>query len=264
MASLRLAFYKGFYLNTASTNRTPIVTYTLIGLCVLIFFGVEATRLPQAELLALYLPDNANFHYWQYLSSMFMHGSISHLLFNMLALWMFGVALERLWGSPRFLVFYVLCGIGAGLIYNGINSYQFHSLTQQLQSLGLSAEDLQRLVTQGEYRTGVNGLTEALVGKYYMLYNTPTLGASGAIYGILVAFAFCFPNTKLIFLFIPVPIAAKYFVPGIILLDLLSGVTGFSIFGDNVAHFAHVGGGLVGFLLMLLFGRSGQKRLASD
>ncbi|MFZ1388110.1 MAG: rhomboid family intramembrane serine protease [Thiolinea sp.] len=245
------------------TDRTPIVTYTLIGLCVLLFFGVAALNSPQTGLLALYLPENPNFHYWQYLSSMFMHGSISHLLFNMLGLWMFGVALERLWGSPRFLLFYLLCGIGAGLIYNAINSYQFGQLTQQLQGLGLSAEDLQRLVTRGEYRSNVDGLTEELVRNYYLAYNSSTVGASGAIYGVLVAFAFCFPNTKLLFLFVPVPIAAKYFVPAIITLDLLSGLTGFSIFGDNVAYFAHVGGGLVGFLLMLLFGRGGNRRLES-
>ncbi|HPY41778.1 MAG TPA: rhomboid family intramembrane serine protease, partial [Thiolinea sp.] len=121
-------------MNTRSTNSLPIVTYSLIGLCVLIFFGVEATRLPQAGLLALYLPANPNFHVWQYLTSMFMHGSISHLFFNMLALWMFGAGLERLWGGSRFLIFYLLCGIGAGLIYNGVTSYALHSLAQQLQS----------------------------------------------------------------------------------------------------------------------------------
>ncbi|HMT94760.1 rhomboid family intramembrane serine protease [uncultured Thiothrix sp.] len=248
-------------MNIASNNRPPIVTYTLIGLCVLIFFALDVTRLPQADWLALYIPENPNFQYWQYLTSLFMHGSLSHLLFNMLALWMFGVALERLWGSTRFLLFYLSCGIGAGLIYNVINTYQLGQLTQQLQSLGLTPEDLQRLVTRGEYRTNVAGLTKEMVGEYYLAYNVATVGASGAIYGILVAFAFCFPNTKLLFLFVPVPIAAKYFVPAIIGLDLLSGITGFSIFGDNVAHFAHVGGGLVGFILMLLFGRGGTRRL---
>lgn len=240
-----------------------MVTYTLIGLCALSFFALDATRLPQADLLALYIPENPTFQYWQYLTSMFMHGSLSHLLFNMLALWMFGVALERLWGSPRFLIFYLACGIGAGLIYNTINTYQFGQLTQQLQALGLTPEDLQRLVTRGEYRANVVGLSKELVGDYYVTYNVSTVGASGAIYGVLVAFAFCFPNTKLLFLFVPVPIAAKYFVPAIIGLDLLSGVTGFSIFGDNVAHFAHVGGGLVGLILMLLFGRGRVRRLES-
>ncbi|HPY41522.1 MAG TPA: rhomboid family intramembrane serine protease, partial [Thiolinea sp.] len=108
-----------------------------------------------------------------------------------------------------------------------------------------------------------SGRVDGLQSEYNAIYNSASLGASGAIYGILVAFAFCFPNTKLVFIFLPIPIAAKYFVPGIILLDLLSGITGFSIFGDNVAHFAHVGGGLVGFVLMLLFGRGNQQRLTS-
>lgn len=252
-------------MNNPFVSRPPLVTYALIALCVLVFFLVQGVNAQHSEGFALYLSANPIFHYWQYLTSMFMHGSIPHLLFNMLALWMFGAALERLWGGARFLIFYLLCGIGAGLIYNFINLYQFNDLTQQLQSLGLNSEDLQRLVTKGEYRTDIAGLTEDLVGKYYLFYNTPTLGASGAIYGILVAFAFCFPNTKLLFIFLPIPIAAKYFVPLIIGLDLLSGVTGFSIFGaDNVAHFAHVGGGIVGFILMLLLGRGGQRRLEYD
>lgn len=247
-------------MNHSSTNFTPVVTYTLIGLCALVFFAVEATGLPQAELLALYLPANLDFHYWQYFTSLFMHGSLTHLLFNMLALWMFGSALERLWGGPRFLFFYLACGIGAGLIYNTINTYQFNQLSQQLQALGLSLEDLQRIITRGEYRKDLAASTIELLKQYYIFYISPTVGASGAIYGVLVAYAFCFPNAQLAFIFIPVPVAAKYFVPAIILIDLLSGVTGFSIFGSNVAHFAHVGGGVVGFLLMLLFGRSEQRR----
>ncbi|TXH71037.1 MAG: rhomboid family intramembrane serine protease [Thiothrix sp.] len=250
-------------MNNPFTSRTPIVTYALIAICALVFFLVQGSNPQQADAFALYLPENPAFHYWQYLTSMFMHGSITHLLFNMLALWMFGVALERLWGSARFLLFYLACGIGAGIIYNAINTYQFGQLTEQLQVLGLTSEDLQRLVTRGEYRSNVVGLTENIVRDYYLAYNVSTVGASGAIYGVLVAFAFCFPNTKLVFLFIPVPIAAKYFVPAIIGIDLLSGITGFSIFGDNVAHFAHVGGGIVGFILILLFGRGGVKRLES-
>lgn len=246
-------------MNQLYANRPTLVTYTLIALCVLVFFVVQASQLPQADNFALYLTENDKFRYWQYLSSMFMHGSLMHLLFNMLALWMFGTALERLWGGARFLVFYLLCGVGAGLIYNMINVYQFNQLTAQFQELGLSSADIQRMATQGEYLTNIMGLTKDLVAKYYLMYHTPTLGASGAIYGVLVAFAFCFPNTKLIFIFLPIPIAAKYFVPAIILLDLVSGVTGFSIFGDNVAYFAHVGGGVVGFLLMLLFGRGTQR-----
>jgi membrane associated rhomboid family serine protease len=142
------------------------VTYTLIGLCALVFFAVEASGLPQAELLALYLPANADFHYWQYLTSLFMHGSLTHLLFNMLALWMFGSALEHLWGGPRFLFFYLACGVGAGLIYNMINTYQFNQLAQQLQALGLSVEDLQRIATRGEYHSDLAASTVELLKQY--------------------------------------------------------------------------------------------------
>ncbi|WP_020558397.1 rhomboid family intramembrane serine protease [Thiofilum flexile] len=246
-------------MNTEYHRPIPIVTYTLIALCVLAFVLDTNQLLPTPQAYALYLPANPNFQTWQYLSSMFMHGSWMHLGFNMLALWMFGRNLESLWGSTRFLIFYLLCGLGAGYIYNIINTYQFNELATQFQNLGLNSTDLTRILEEGLYPANLAGLTNQLVGEYYSFYHTPTVGASGAIYGILAAYAFCFPNHKLVFIFIPYPIAAKYFVPVLFLIDLLSGVTGFSIFGDGIAHFAHVGGAIVGTLLILVFGR-GSKR----
>lgn len=188
-----------------------------------------------------------------------MHGSWMHLAFNMLALWMFGKNLEYLWGHMRFLIFYLVCGIGAGLIYNYINTYQFNELASQFRNLGLNNSDLALILKEGLYPANLPGLTEKLVSEYYSFYHTPTVGASGAIYGILAAYAFCFPHHKLVFIFIPYPIAAKYFVPILLLIDLFSGVTGFSIFGDGIAHFAHVGGAIVGTVLMLLFGRRSAR-----
>jgi membrane associated rhomboid family serine protease len=246
--------FQGSRLNILTKTGTP-VTFILIALCVLCFIPVAANALPEPNPYALYFPDNPLYHAWQYLSSMFMHGSIFHLLFNMLGLWMFGGVLERLWGSQRFLLFYLLCGIGAGIIYTQINAYQFADLTNQLRQLGMSSSDLQRLLSRGEYPTNLPGLTEERVGAFYMLYHIPVVGASGAIYGILVAYAMFYPNHKLLFIFIPFPIAAKYFVPAILLVELSSGITGFSIFGEGIAHFAHLGGAIVGFLLALLFRR---------
>lgn len=253
---------QGTLLNSYYPSRIPYATYSLIGLCVLLFWFASTNPAQTTSDLALYLAENPHFHYWQYLSSLFMHGSIAHLLLNMLGLWMFGSALEKLWGGGRFLLFFLICGIGAGLIYNWVNAYQFQQLTAELRGLGLTELDLQRLLTRGEYRNNIAGLTKDVASKYFLLFNTPTLGASGAIYGVLVAFAMNFPNVKLILIFLPIPIAAKYFVPGIILVDLFSGVTGFSIFGANVAHFAHVSGALVGFILVLLFRLNKQRSFA--
>jgi membrane associated rhomboid family serine protease len=208
---------------------------------------------------ALYFPDNPHYHFWQYLSSMFMHGGITHLLFNMLALWMFGSALERYWGSIRFLIFYLICGIGAGFIYNEINVYQFNHVQAQLLQEGAKLEYLQHFLKTSEYFTNISDHTKELLFKYYDLYNIPTVGASGAIYGILVAYAYNFPNNKLMLIFLPYPIPAKYFVPILLLIDLFSGVTGFSIFGSNVAHFAHIGGAIVGGLLMFFLGRNPDR-----
>ena len=240
-------------MNNFNPLATP-VTYALIALCVICFIPVASDAFPGLNPWALYLPENAQFHSWQYVSSMFMHGNLTHLLLNMFALWMFGTKLELHWGSIRFLLFYLACGIGGGLIYTWVNSYQFNELALQFTQLGLGPAQLERVLTEGRFPI-IDGLTEELVSNYYMLYHVPAVGASGAIYGILAAYAFCFPNHKLILIFIPYPIAAKYFVPVLLLIDLFSGMTGFSIFGSNIAHFAHVGGAIVGFVLTLILGR---------
>lgn len=243
-------------MNLTYLLRTP-VTYALIAICVICFIPVASDAFIGQNPWALFLPQNPQFSTSQYLSSMFMHGSVTHLLFNMLGLWMFGLALERLWGSARFLIFYLCCGIGGGLIYTWINEYQFTALAQQFSQLGLGPAELERILTEGTYPK-IPGLTNELVSNYYQLYHIPAVGASGAIYGILAAFAVCFPNHKLMLIFLPYPIAAKYFVPVLLLIDLFSGVTGFSIFGSNIAHFAHVGGAVVGFVWVFLFQRQQQ------
>ena len=218
----------------------------LIGINILIFFASNSIELNQ--LLALYFPENKNFGAWQFVTHMFMHGGLTHLLFNMFALWMFGTHLENIWGSKRFVIFYFACGVGAALIYTAVNYYQFNSIYALLAETGLSATDIQSMIERGVYPTNI--LTEDQARELIGTFQTPMVGASGAIYGILVAFAFNFPNHKLMLIFIPYPIAAKYFVPALISLDLFSGITGFSIFGGGVAHFAHVGGAVIGFLLV--------------
>ena len=182
---------------------------------------------------------------------MFMHGGFMHILFNMYALWAFGSPLEQMWGRNKFLFFYFSAGIGAGLIYTAVNYFQFNSIYNDLISIGVGPEDIQNLLESGRYNSAIlEQIPEKKLSGIYQIYNTPAVGASGAIYGVLVAFGMSFPNAKLALIFLPVPIAAKYFIPVLIGLDLFSGVTGFSIFGGGIAHFAHVGGAVIGFVMM--------------
>lgn len=232
-----------------SSNPMINTVNILLAINVLMFFASSSIPGGLNNLLALYFPQNEHFGVWQFVTHMFMHGSLPHLLFNMLALWMFGSHLENIWGARRFLIFYFACGIGAALIYTAINTYQFQAIYSLLSETGLNSFDIQSMIDQKSYPPAV--LTEDQAGKLLSIFHVPVVGASGAIYGVLVAYAFIFPNNKLMLIFLPYPIAAKYFVPALITLDLFSGVTGISIFGGGVAHFAHVGGAIIGFLLMV-------------
>lgn len=233
---------------------TETVKHLLI-INVLLFIGAHFIPEIQA-FFPMYYFENPDFGFWQPLTSMFMHGSFSHILFNMFGLYMFGSTLEHFWGGKKFLFFYISCGLGAALVHQGMSYYEFHSAYEVLINNGLSTEEIRTLLDTGSVvpkNTSENttAIQEA-VNSISTPYKTVVVGASGAIYGILVAFAFMFPNVKLMLLFLPVPIKAKYFVPAILLIDLFSGINGNSIFGvsTGIAHFAHLGGALTGFLMM--------------
>lgn len=229
-------------------NMTDTVKQLLI-LNILFFIGAQFV--PQAtDLLALHYFESDKFKLWQPVSHMFMHGNLMHIFFNMFALVSFGSALEHFWGPKKFLFFYFTCGIGAALIHSGINYYHFHDGLNTLVLNGFKETEILNLINEGKFMTSWQAVLAPDTFENMIGALTPTVGASGAIYGLLVAFAFMFPNAELALLFIPVPIKAKYFVPGIVLLDLFSGVTGYSIFGGGIAHFAHVGGALFGFIMM--------------
>jgi membrane associated rhomboid family serine protease len=229
-------------------NMTDTVKQLLI-LNILFFIGAQFV--PQAtDLLALHYFESDKFKLWQPISHMFMHGGLMHIFFNMFALVSFGSALEHFWGPKKFLFFYFTCGLGAALIHSGINYYHFHDGLNTLVLNGFKENEILNLINEGKFMTSWQAVLAPDTFENMIGALTPTVGASGAIYGLLVAFAFMFPNAELALLFIPVPIKAKYFVPGIVLLDLFSGVTGYSIFGGGIAHFAHVGGALFGFIMM--------------
>lgn len=225
---------------------TDTVKFLLI-LNVIFFIGSQFTGGIAERLFALYYFENPNFQIWQPLTSMFMHANIFHILFNMYALWAFGSPLEMRWGQKKFLFFYFSAGLGSALIYTMANYYQFHSGVDALMNAGLNQEQITQILNTGTYNTAI--LTqvpvETITGMYG-IYNGMALGASGAVYGVLVAFGMLFPNVELMLIFLPIPIKAKYFIPGIILLDLIFGITGTQ---TGIAHFAHIGGALFGFIM---------------
>lgn len=223
----------------------------LIIINVILFFAPQLLNLDSTDILtnlfALHYPKNEHFGVWQYITHMFMHGGTMHLIFNMYALWAFGTPLEQMWGRNKFLFFYFSAGIGAGLIYTLVNYYQFNGIYEQLIGMGVSPAEIQNILSSGQYNDSLITLSNKTMSEFYSLYHTPAVGASGAIYGILVAFGLTYPDAKLALIFFPVPIAAKYFIPLIILSDLFFGMTSYSI--GNIAHFAHIGGAIIGFII---------------
>lgn len=216
----------------------------------LYFFEMNGSNLN--SILGLYYWGSDLFEPYQIISHMFMHGNLMHIFFNMFALWMFGTALEQVWGGKRFLIFYIITGLGAALL---------HSLVIHFQVIGiensLTPEQIEFVkATISNTETRDMGATAAMQDLYDYLVR-PTVGASGAIYGILLGFAMLFPNTKLMLLFFPVPIKAKYFVLMLTALELFLGISQFR--GDNIAHFAHLGGALFGFILIKIWQKSRNR-----
>lgn len=223
----------------------PVVKNLLIinGLFFLATIALSST-IDLTQYLGLHYPVSPLFKPHQLVTYMFMHGGVSHILFNMFALWMFGNALENVWGPKRFLIYYMVTGIGAGLL---------HLLVIYIQVSSVEAKLTFDLIAQVK-DTGYSILQEGknfadpLLGKLNLLYNTPTVGASGAVFGLLLGFGMLFPN-MMIYLYFAIPIKAKYFVMGYGALELFLGFSNSA--GDNVAHFAHLGGMIFGYFMIV-------------
>jgi membrane associated rhomboid family serine protease len=201
-------------------------------------FGVDLN-----SLLGLYFPKSEQFKPIQILTHMFMHGGFWHIFFNMYALYIFGGVLENVWGPKRFLIYYIVCGLGAALTHESVIFLQYNHLVQSI-----SPENLQAVLTEGTaYFHQGKVFSDPDMQNLQLLLNTPTVGASGAIFGVLLAFGVLFPNTQLMLLFPPIPIKAKYLVAGYGALELYLAVTQP---GSNIAHAAHLGGMLFGYFLI--------------
>jgi membrane associated rhomboid family serine protease len=195
------------------------------------------------SVLGLYFPKSEAFMPVQIITHMFMHANFLHLFFNMYALFIFGQILESTWGPKRFLIYYLICGLGAALTHETVIAFQYSGLASKLDP-----ESLSRVLNEGTqfYRQG-QVFSDPYMLKLQMLLNTPTVGASGAIFGVLLAFGVLFPNTQLMLLFPPIPIKAKYFVMGYGAIELYWGITQP---GSDIAHAAHLGGMLFGYILI--------------
>lgn len=212
-------------------RNMPPVTKNLLIINVLAFlatFVFKRIGIDLNEILGLHFFLSSNFHVYQLVTYMFMHGGFQHIFFNMFALWMFGMVVENVWGQKRFLFYYISCGIGAGLIQELAQYGSFY-----FQDLGAYEYIL------------VDGLGRMSLDQY--LGSWTTVGASGAIYGVLLAFGLLFPNERIFIFPLPIPIKAIWFVLGYAGIELFMGV---SSPGDSVAHFAHLGGMLVGFIMI--------------
>lgn len=198
------------------------------------------------EKLSVFYFDSPHFKIWQPITYMFMHSpaTFMHIFFNMFAVFMFGGVLESRWGAKRFLNFYLITGLGALALQWAVQAFEVY----QIVGTATPGEALFRMgnFTQGQ--------AETLMG----IYNGPMLGASGAVFGLLVAFGMLYPNTELYLMFIPVPIKAKYLIPVYIIFELSMGVA--KVQGDSVAHYAHLGGALIGFILVKLWGDKNNDR----
>ena len=212
-------------------SNVPTAVKNIIIINVLIMIMTSLNETFMVEKFALFYPTAPFFHWWQPFTHMFMHGGFWHLFFNMYTLFIFGSVLERVWGPKKFLVFYFVTGIGAAAIHTGVEWMQ-----------------MQTWITQA-----AEGSQSALV-SIHQLKMTPTVGASGAIYGVLMGYAMLYPDSVLTLIFPPVSMKAKWFVLIFAGIELLTGVTGT---GGGIAHFAHLGGLIFGFLLIYFWKKRG-------
>lgn len=238
-------------------KNIPPVTKNLLLLNVMFYVvsvvlaqnGTDITRMLGAHYFNSFL-----FQPFQIVTHMFMHSitDFFHILFNMILLVMFGGHLERIWGSKRYFIFYIACGLGAIVLYNSIGMYQIYELKEALVSDGYDLRILNnQLISENFDSIKIHSMeSQELLQSYVNLSFSTLVGASGAIFGLLAGFAMLFPNTELMLLFPPIPIKAKYLIGGYLAFEVYSSIYRA---GDQIAHLAHVGGAVVGIIIILIW-----------
>ena len=228
----------------------PIVVKNLLIINIIFYVATLMFGGPlMTQVLGVHYFDGPNFRIWQVITYMFMHdySSLFHIMFNMFALYTFGSSLEYIMGSKRFLNFYLITGLGALALQLLVQGFEVYNITGSAINNGSFMIDSLKRTISFNPELMSQDQASTLLG----IYLTPMVGASGAIFGLLIAFGMLFPNAELFIMFIPVPIKAKYIIPIYVILELFLGVKQFS--GDSVAHFAHLGGALFGFILIKLW-----------
>ena len=231
-------------------NNTPTVTKNLIIINILCFFGAfvaERYGIDLNDVLGLHYFESEKFRLYQLFTYMFMHSGFEHIFFNMFAVWMFGRILETVWGPSRFLFYYVLCGVGAGLVQEVAQYFDFMPYMADMAQLSTYASDAV-IPIHGVSHTAAQWLT-----MYERVISVSTVGASGAVYAILMAFGMMFPNQELFIFPLPMPIKAKWLIIGYFVIELGLGIMN----NDGIAHFAHLGGMVFGFLLIVYWKTKG-------
>ncbi len=229
-------------------NSIPPITRNIIIINVIVYIVANILFKNQfIGYLAAFYPFSPFFKSWQIITHMFMHGSIMHILFNMLTLWSFGPILEQTLGERKYLILYFVSGLGAFFLFNLWNFVEVQQISNELQNLGFNVN---------AYLSGAKvnliGTSESIIQQKSLVENldnimkTPMVGASGAIFGVVAAFATLYPDSKIAMMFIPIPMKVKYLMPIVILVSIWLGISGN---GGGIAHLAHVGGALVGWLL---------------
>lgn len=235
-------------------NKLPVVTKNLLAINVVMFFATivaERNGIDLSNILGLHFFESSEFYPFQLVTYMFMHSGVGHLFFNMFALYMFGRTLEYVWGPKRFLTYYIIAGIGAGVVQEVVGAIRCFPLMNELDP-----QALEIVMNEGAniLRQGMNYINPEMA-KLNIALNSLTVGASGAVYAILLGFGMLFPNERMFIFPLPFPIKAKFFVIGYALIELYMGTVGVA---DSVAHFAHLGGMLFGFVLILFWRKKGE------
>lgn len=246
-------------------TNLPQVTLNLLVLnvAVFIFMLIPGANHALTRWLSVYYFTSPDFNVWQLLTYMFLHGNFSHLFFNMFALLIFGPPIERSMGSQRFLFYYLTCGICAALVQLGVFAWVIHSLAAEIHNAALLDAVMHGNIFEADEIYSTLPLAQQLdygpaAAQILQYVNCPMVGASGAVYGVLLAFGFLFPNVPVYIFFIPIPIKAKWLIIGYFIIEFVSGIRGIDMAADNVAHFAHLGGMIFGLLLLIYWKKKGM------
>ena len=237
-------------------RNIPIVTKNLLIINIVAYLAtmmMEAGGVDLNSMLGLHFFMASEFQLWQLVTYMFLHAGFTHILFNMFALWMFGCALERAWGARNFLIYYMVCGIGAGMLQEIATGVEYYFVAASLSQEGIN----EVMLNGADVLNQMMNYTNSGLANLNLILNSSTVGASGAVYGILLGYGVMYPNQLMYIFPFPFPVKTKYMVVGYAAIELVLALANSQ--SDHVAHVAHLGGMLFGLLLIMYWKRKMRK-----